>query len=104
MRPTIADAMRPSVLSSAAGLAAQLVASRERSTQLTADLDGERLLGPRLATVNPPLWEIGHLAWFQENWCLRHQLDGGRRPSMLQDADALYDSAKVAHDTRWTLP
>ena len=37
---------------------------------------GEQLLGPRLAIVNPPLWEIGHLGWFQERWCLRYRADG----------------------------
>jgi iron(II)-dependent oxidoreductase len=58
------------------------------------------LLGPRLSVVNPPLWEIGHVAWFQEKWVLRHA--GGRRP-LRPDADALYDSAAVAHDTRWDL-
>jgi iron(II)-dependent oxidoreductase len=88
----------------ASTLAAELAESRARSTRITADLAGERLLGPKLAIVNPPLWEIGHLAWFQEFWCLRHR--EGRSPgdSILPGADALFDSAKVAHDTRWSLP
>jgi len=65
---------------------------------------GARLLGPKLAIVNPPLWEIGHVGWFQEHWCLRWK-DGGRAvDSILPNADALYDSSAVAHDTRWTLP
>src|SRR5262249_7849985 len=57
-----------------------------------------------LAIVNPPLWEIGHLAWFQERWCLRYRQDGTLAASCRTGADALYDSAKVAHDTRWDLP
>src|SRR5262245_54472066 len=81
-----------------------LVSSRERTVQVAADLEGERLLGPMLAIVNPPLWEIGHVGWFQEYWCLRLRSDGSRADSMLNGADALYDSAKVAHDTRWGLP
>jgi gamma-glutamyl hercynylcysteine S-oxide synthase len=81
-----------------------LVDSRARSARITADFEGERLLGPKLAIVNPPLWEIGHVAWFQEYWCLRLRPDGTRSDPMLADADALYDSAKVAHDTRWDLP
>jgi iron(II)-dependent oxidoreductase len=64
-------------------------------------LTDQQLLGPRLATVNPLLWEIGHVAWFQEKWVLRHA--SGRSP-LRADADALYDSAAVAHDTRWDLP
>lgn len=85
-------------------LAAELVASRTRSDRVTSDLGGERLLGPKLRIVNPPLWEIGHVGWFQEFWCLRHRGADAPGESILRGADALYDSAKVAHDTRWTLP
>jgi iron(II)-dependent oxidoreductase len=85
-------------------LAGELAASREHLTRITGDLDGKRLLGPKLVIVNPPLWELGHLAWFQEYWCLRRSARGGMPDSILPGADALYDSAKVAHDTRWGLP
>src|SRR5215831_17376709 len=78
--------------------------ARERTLGLARDLSGERLLGPRLAIVNPPLWEIGHLGWFQERWCLRYRAGGELGASCLSGADALYDSAAVAHDTRWDLP
>ena len=88
----------------ASTLAAELAASRARSTRITSDLDGERLLGPQIAIVNPPLWELGHLAWFQEFWCLRHRNGAAPSDSILAGADALFDSAKVAHATRWTLP
>ena len=88
----------------ASTLAVELAASRARSTRITADLRGERLLGPRLAIVNPPLWELGHLAWFQEFWCLRHREDAPPGDSILPGSDALFDSARVAHGTRWTLP
>src|SRR5687768_8712912 len=88
----------------ASTLASQLKATRERSDLITQDLRGEKLLGPKLQIVNPPLWEIGHLAWFQEFWCLRHRPEGPPRESILPGADALYDSAKVAHATRWSLP
>jgi iron(II)-dependent oxidoreductase len=81
-----------------------LLASRARATRVTADLDDERLLGPKLAIVNPPLWEIGHVGWFQERWCLRLQPSGALADPILPGADALYDSAAVAHDTRWDLP
>ena len=74
--------------------------ARRRSLELLLDLDDERWIGPQLAIVNPPLWEIGHVAWFQEKWCLRH-LAG--RPSLRADADRLFDSAAIAHDERWHL-
>ena len=92
--------MLPSELTDPAVLAAGLVDARARSARMTADLHDERLLGPRLAIVNPPLWEIGHLAWFQEHWCLRYRDTGALAASILPAADALYDSARVAHDTR----
>jgi iron(II)-dependent oxidoreductase len=81
-----------------------LVASRERLARITAAFAGERQLGPKLAIVNPPQWEIGHLGWFQERWCLRVRPDGSLKKSLLEGADELYDSSTVAHDTRWDLP
>lgn len=66
--------------------------------------NGGDWLGPQLPTINPPLWELGHLAWFWEKWLLRGG-DPARRPSaLLPDTDALYDSMAVAHATRWSLP
>ena len=44
---------------------------RDRLLSLVADLDDQQLIGPRMATVNPPLWEIGHVAWIPEFWLLR---------------------------------
>src|SRR5437667_3939785 len=74
--------------------------ARQRTLFLVSDLTDEQLLGPRLPTVNPLLWEIGHVAWFQEKWVLRR----GGRPSLRDDADALYDSAAIPHHVRWDLP
>jgi iron(II)-dependent oxidoreductase len=68
---------------------------------------------PPLPQMNPPLWEWGHVAWFQEWWTVRNrQRHLGTRspdrgpsfnPSCLPDADALYNSSEVAHDSRWAL-
>jgi iron(II)-dependent oxidoreductase len=68
---------------------------------LVRDLSDEQLIGPRLPIVNPLRWEIGHIAWFQEFWVLRYL--AGHSP-ILKHGDKLYDSARVAHDTRWDLP
>ena len=60
--------------------------------------------------LNPPLWELGHIAWFQEYWIARneHRTEGmawqrGRphKKSLLVTADQWFDSAKVQHVTRW---
>jgi len=75
--------------------------ARARTLELVSGLTDEQLMGPRLATVNPLRWEVGHVAWFQEHWALRH-LWG--EPPVRRDGDALYDSSRVAHDTRWDLP
>jgi iron(II)-dependent oxidoreductase len=75
--------------------------ARERTLSLAAVLAPGDLLGPRLSIVNPPLWELGHVAWFQEKWVLRHA--AGRQP-LREDGDRLYDSSAVPHDARWGLP
>ncbi|HXE71544.1 MAG TPA: selenoneine synthase SenA [Candidatus Nitrosotenuis sp.] len=75
--------------------------ARQRTLQLVEDLDDAQLLGPRLPIVNPLLWEIGHVAWFQEKWVLRQAWGD---PPLRADADSLYDSTAIPHDTRWDLP
>jgi ergothioneine biosynthesis protein EgtB len=74
---------------------------RKRLLELVEDLSDEQMLGPLLPIVNPLRWEIGHVAFFQEYWVLRH---ARQQPPILSNGDALYDSARVAHDTRWDLP
>lgn len=77
-----------------------LADGRARTLELVHGLDAMQLMGPRLDIVNPLLWEIGHVGWFHEYFALR-RLDGGS--PRLPDADALYNSSTVAHDTRWEL-
>src|SRR3990172_6583831 len=73
----------------AAQLIAQLRDARARELELFSDLADEQLLGPAMSIIEPPLWEIGHVGWFQERWILRH-LD--EADPLLADADRLYDS------------
>ena len=97
-------------------LAELLRASRARTLALAdayvAAL-GEGLAIPYSVQCNPPLWELGHLAWFQEFWLVRNpQRAHGvladplhpRTPSRVAQADAWYDSSAVAHALRWHLP
>ena len=67
---------------------------------------------PLRAELNPPLWELGHVGWFQEHWIARNvQRQRGARcdpsaprlASIEPQADRWYDSSHVAHDTRWGL-
>jgi gamma-glutamyl hercynylcysteine S-oxide synthase len=85
---------------SAGDLIAIMREFRARTLDLVADLDGQQLIGPRLAIVNPPLWEIGHISWFQEFWILRHLK---KQQPIVANGDQIYNSTDVAHDTRWEL-
>ncbi|HYF16453.1 MAG TPA: selenoneine synthase SenA [Ramlibacter sp.] len=78
----------------------------------------EQALGPGLevpydAGLNPPRWELGHLAWFEAWWVSRNRErplgvrcdpDHPRPPPELPGADDWYDSSRVAHRRRWELP
>lgn len=98
----------------AAALAEALVASRH-DTLATFAVFERALPGlavPLLDTLNPPLWELGHIGWFQEYWIARNpQREHGSRADPeapraapgRAGADALYDSSRVPHDTRWQL-
>src|SRR5262249_30496014 len=84
----------------ASDLVNALTEARSRTFELVADLSDQQMLGPHLDIVNPPLWEIGHVAWVQEKWTLGHLRE--RKP-IINSADELYDSAAIGHDTRWDL-
>jgi iron(II)-dependent oxidoreductase len=77
--------------------------ARSRTYELVDDLNQQQLIGPKLGTVNPLQWEIGHVAYFYEYFILR-QLYGYESLLGNQQADALYDSISVPHDARWELP
>ncbi len=81
-------------------LAEWLVEAHATTRRMVDDLTDEQLLGPRRSTVNPPIWELGHVAWFYERWVICHANRG--RP-VLAAADALYDSMTIEHDIRWDL-
>ena len=62
---------------------------------------------PHLATINPPLWELGHTAWFAEWFILREARSShpgtAERGSLITRGDDWFDSNTVPHRTRWTL-
>ena len=67
---------------------------------------------PMLATLNPPMWELGHVGWFQEWWIARNmQRASGERcepthtrlASNEPNADRWWDSTRVEHASRWAL-
>lgn len=62
---------------------------------------------PHIATINPPLWELGHTAWFAEWFILREARSShpgsAERGSLITRGDDWFDSATVPHRSRWTL-
>ena len=85
-------------------LSAALTAARASTLRIFDQVEPSQWTVPTLATINPPLWEFGHVGWFQEFWCQRQRAGAAPAESMLQGADALYDSRSVAHASRWSLP
>ena len=94
-------------------LAALLAEARAQLLALAAALPEEDWLGPYAEHLNPPLWEFGHIVWFQEHWCLRQKpgRDPGASPllapleaSLQPWADWLYHSSRIPHDARWRAP
>ena len=57
------------------GLAADLAEARERTFQLVASLSPEDLHRQHDALMSPILWDLGHIAAFEELWLTRN-LDG----------------------------
>jgi iron(II)-dependent oxidoreductase len=57
--------------------------------------------------LNPPLWELGHMAWFAEWYVLRDAQSSApgsaQKPSMLTKGDDWFDSNTVPHRSRWNL-
>lgn len=96
-------------------LAEALVASRADTLATFAAVERAvpDLQIPLRAELNPPLWELGHIGWFQEYWLARNPEHArgcradpqvARRAPGRAAADALYDSSRVPHDSRWQLP
>ena len=77
--------------------------ARRRTYELVDDLDAQQLMGPKMGTVNPLRWEIGHVAYFYEYFILR-EIYGEESILGNERADSLYDSISVAHNLRWDLP
>ena len=97
-------------------LSLALMDARNHTLQLFAEfqaaLERDNFVVPQLPTINPPLWELGHVGWFQEWWIGRtlQRAQGSHCPpgqsrlaSIEPNADRWWDSGHVAHDTRWSL-
>jgi iron(II)-dependent oxidoreductase len=75
-----------------------LTDARTVELELLDGLSHAQMLGTRGHFLEPPIWEMGHVGWFQEYWLLR-RVDRG--PSLVRGADGMYDSFKVSYTRRW---
>ena len=111
----IAPPARSARQGGAAELAAALQASRADTLTTFAVYEAALpgLAVPLRAELNPPLWELGHIGWFQAFWLERFPArgqgtradpEGPRHAPRRAEADALYHSSHVPHDSRWSLP
>ncbi len=75
-------------------------------------LEAANFVVPRLATLSPPLWTLGHIGWFQEWWIARNLRrglgagcapDGLRLASIEPNADRWWNPQIASHDARWEL-
>ena len=72
--------------------------ARQVELALFTDLADDQMLGPQEHFLEPPIWEVGHVGWFQEYWILRHLY--GEEPILAQ-GDSVYDSFHVSYKERW---
>ena len=95
-------------------LAAALRASRADTLATLAHINAALpdLQVPQHDTSNPPRWELGHIGWFAQHWLARNpqrqrgtQADPQAPRSLARapDSDALFDSSRVPHSSRWHL-
>ncbi|WP_370264316.1 selenoneine synthase SenA [Limnobacter sp.] len=77
----------------------ELDRSHARALALITSLDDRLLDVPYHPGINPPIWEIGHCAYFFERFIFQH-LDGNApiNPAL----NDIWDSFELAHEDRWT--
>ncbi|MHC4940275.1 MAG: selenoneine synthase SenA [Planctomycetota bacterium] len=79
-------------------LLAELDNTDRRTRALLDDLTEEQLEVPYDQGINPPVWEVGHAAFFYEYFLLRELGDAAPR---MPGYDEIWDSFEIAHRKRW---
>ena len=88
----------PLATSTSEALVGALLDARRVELGLLEGLTDAQLLGMRGHFLEPPIWEMGHVGWFQEYWLLR-RLDNAA--PLLRGGDEIYDSFNVSYTRRW---
>ena len=76
----------------------ELDAVDRKSRALLDDLDDGQLAVPYSPGVNPPIWELGHSAFFYEYFLLRKF---GESEARMPGYDDVWDSFEISHKHRW---
>lgn len=74
--------------------------TRKRELELMDGLSRDELIGPPMRIVEPPIWELGHVGWFQDRWILQN-ID--KCPPVSGKADSLYNSFNIPNSERFDL-
>lgn len=80
-------------------LAERLDATRVRTLSLFAPLDHEHLVGQPDVLLSPPLWDLGHIAAYEELWLARRL---GGHPPLHPELDDVYDASETPRRARGT--
>jgi len=92
------DAARSPAQVTSEELIEALADARKLELELLEGIADSQMLGMKAHFLEPPIWEFGHVGWFQEYWILRH-LDHAE--TLLQGSDGVYDSFNVSYKLRW---
>ncbi len=85
----------------ATALADRLGETRARTMAVFAPLPAEHLVRQPSPLLSPPVWDLGHIAAYEELWLVRRI---GGRPGLHPELDALYDAAETPRRDRGTAP
>lgn len=78
-------------------VAEALGAARERTLALVAPLTDDQLEATFSALMSPLVWDLGHIAAFEDLWLVRRR---GGRPLLRPELDDLYDAAETPRAAR----
>ncbi|MGD9573649.1 MAG: ergothioneine biosynthesis protein EgtB [Thermoleophilia bacterium] len=82
-------------------VAGRLGDTRRRTLELFAPLPHEHLVAQPCGILSPPLWDLGHIAAYEELW-IAGRVAG--RPSLHPDLLAVYDAAETPRAERGDAP
>jgi iron(II)-dependent oxidoreductase len=78
--------------------------ARARTLELVAPLTEDQLIRQHSTLMSPIVWDLGHIANFEEQWIRRAHDPDGRRDDEARERDHMYDAVAHPRATRARLP